>query len=355
MATRPGPVPVTAAVVADVLLAALGIVGGPAVRSTIGAGTSSVSLPGTGVVVAHAGDAGTLDAAGAADGAVVAIVSGVPTLTTVSTVTAYDPTTRHGEISVRVDAGGADVTALAPVAPGTAGQVLTVSDAGLPHWAAAAGGTVTAYTAADFTPTQGHASTSASIVSGRLRLSIDAAVRRYGTVAGAWTTTAPRGVLTVPAGAREVVAITRVYTDSGTTTSYLGVSTALRGGTDPSDITDLAVMSGTRLPGTVHWDTGPAIYGGELRDNSYPASTYISVVQWAAAPTPYYGVRWTRGSVTYVGAATGASSPDDVYGYPVAGLAPDWPVPTEVIVTLQQYSGATAAQIDVEIFVWVWT
>lgn len=92
MATRPGPVPVTAAVVAGVLLAALGIVGGPAVRSTIGAGTSSVSLPGTGVVVAHAGDAGTLDAAGAADGAVVAIVSGVPTLTTVSTGTSQ-PTT----------------------------------------------------------------------------------------------------------------------------------------------------------------------------------------------------------------------------------------------------------------------
>jgi len=83
---------VTAAVVAGVLLAALGIVGGPAVRSTIGAGTSSVSLPGTGVVVAHAGDAGTLDAAGAADGAVVAIVGGVPTLTTVSTGTSQ-PTT----------------------------------------------------------------------------------------------------------------------------------------------------------------------------------------------------------------------------------------------------------------------
>jgi len=263
---------------------------------------------------------------------------------------------RHGELAVAQDAGAADAVALAPVAPGTAGQVLTVSDAGLPVWRdPTSGGTVTAYTAADFTPTQGHASTSASIVSGRLRLSIDAAVRRYGTVAGAWTTTAPRGVLTVPAGAREVVAITRVYTDSGTTTSYIGVSTALRGGTDPSDITDLAAMSGTRLPGTVHWDTGPAIYGGELRANSYPASTGISVVQWAAAPTPYYGVRWTRGSVTYVGAATGASSPDDVYSYPVAGLAPDWPVPTEVIVTLQQYSGATAAQIDVEIFVWVWT
>ncbi len=53
---------------------------------------------------------------------------------------AHDPTTRHGELVVRVDAGGADVTALAPVDPGTAGQVLTVSDAGLPHWAAASAG-----------------------------------------------------------------------------------------------------------------------------------------------------------------------------------------------------------------------
>lgn len=53
---------------------------------------------------------------------------------------AHDPTTRHGEIIARVDAGGADVTALAAVAPGTAGQVLTVSDAGLPHWAAASSG-----------------------------------------------------------------------------------------------------------------------------------------------------------------------------------------------------------------------
>lgn len=50
-------------------------------RGHIGAGTSSVSLPGTGIVVTRAGDAGTLDAAGAQDGAVVAIVGGVPTLT----------------------------------------------------------------------------------------------------------------------------------------------------------------------------------------------------------------------------------------------------------------------------------
>lgn len=47
-------------------------------RSAIGAGTSSVTLPGTGVVVTLAGDAGTLDASGAPDGAVAMLVGGVP-------------------------------------------------------------------------------------------------------------------------------------------------------------------------------------------------------------------------------------------------------------------------------------
>jgi len=57
---------------------------------------------------------------------------------------AYDPTTRHGELAVRVDAGGADVTALAAVAPGTPAQVLTVSDSGMPVWRdPTSGGTVT--------------------------------------------------------------------------------------------------------------------------------------------------------------------------------------------------------------------
>lgn len=47
---------------------------------------------------------------------------------------AHDITTRHGELVVRVDAGGADVTALAAVTPGTPAQVLTVSDSGVPVW-----------------------------------------------------------------------------------------------------------------------------------------------------------------------------------------------------------------------------
>ena len=270
---------------------------------------------------------------------------------------AHDPTTRHGELVTRADAGGADVTALAPVAPGTAGQVLTVSDAGLPHWAAAAGGTVTAYTAADLTPVQGHADTSASIVDGRLRLSIDAAVRRYGTVSGTWTTTAPRGVLTLPSGAREVLAITRVYTGSGTATSYIGVSTLLRDGSDPSDVTGSSLLAGTRLAGTLHWDTAAALYGGEHRADTYPVSTGLGVVAWASAPTPYYGIRWTRGVVAWAAAPTTATTIDDVVAYGGTPLAPDWAAPTQLVVTLQQYTGGAiaSATIDVEVLVWVWT
>lgn len=66
---------------------------------------------------------------------------------------AYDPTTRHGELAVRVDAGGADVTALAPIDPGTPTQVLTVSDSGVPVWRDPSGGTVTASQISDSTTT----------------------------------------------------------------------------------------------------------------------------------------------------------------------------------------------------------
>ena len=48
--------------------------------------------------------------------------------------------TQHGALITAQDAGAADAVATVSVTPGTAGQVLTVSDAGLPHWAAASGG-----------------------------------------------------------------------------------------------------------------------------------------------------------------------------------------------------------------------
>ena len=51
--------------------------------------------------------------------------------------------TRHGQLITAQDAGAADAVAAVAVSPGTPGQVLTVSDAGLPHWAAASGGSAT--------------------------------------------------------------------------------------------------------------------------------------------------------------------------------------------------------------------
>lgn len=47
--------------------------------------------------------------------------------------------TAHGQLVTAQDAGAADAVALTVVAPGTAGQVLTVGDAGIPVWRAAAG------------------------------------------------------------------------------------------------------------------------------------------------------------------------------------------------------------------------
>lgn len=49
--------------------------------------------------------------------------------------------TQHGQTLTAQDAGAADAVAVVAINPGTAGQVYTISDAGLPHWAAAAGGT----------------------------------------------------------------------------------------------------------------------------------------------------------------------------------------------------------------------
>lgn len=86
MATRPGPIPLTAAALAAMLVAAFALLTGGQKAATLGL-------------------------------------------------------TQHGALITAQDAGAADAVATVAVSPGTAGQVLTVSDAGLPHWAAAAGGT----------------------------------------------------------------------------------------------------------------------------------------------------------------------------------------------------------------------
>lgn len=143
--------------------------------------------------------------------------------------------TRHGALITAQDAGAADAVAAVAVAPGTAGQVLTVSDAGLPHWAAAAStsGTlrVTRYYAADFTAEGGSetASISGTGVSSTATLTASATQRHYGT-SGA---TAARLVLPIPAGAREVTATISISAGTGLSTSgfrWMGV--ALRNAAD---------------------------------------------------------------------------------------------------------------------------
>ena len=269
--------------------------------------------------------------------------------------------TQHGALVTAQDAGASDAVALVAVSPGTPGQVLTVSDAGLPHWAAGGGVAPTAYTAADFTATQGHASTAASIVSGRLRLTIDAAERRYGTVSGAWTTTAPRGVLTLPPEAREVIVLAGVHSESDSGSGEIAVTVALRGGstTDPSDVDNNAFQAGARLPGALNFDTSAGIYGGELRADTYPGalSPLISTTAWnTATPSPRFGVRWTRGGLGYVAMAAAGTTPDDVMGLAPAAVSPDWPYPVQVVIALQQYAGVPplASTVDLDVFVWVW-
>lgn len=90
--------------------------------------------------------------------------------------------TQHGALITAQDAGAADAVAAVAVTPGTAGQVLTVSDAGLPHWAAASGGGVHGSGTLAARPASPAAGDTYAITSGT------ASGDRYAChVAGAWT------------------------------------------------------------------------------------------------------------------------------------------------------------------------
>ena len=110
--------------------------------------------------------------------------------------------TQHGALITAQDAGAADAVATVAVSPGAAGQVLTVSDAGLPHWAAApsSGGglTITTYYAANFTAVAGSESASISGTGSTSEITLGATstARAYGTAG----VTAARAILTLPSG-----------------------------------------------------------------------------------------------------------------------------------------------------------
>ena len=92
--------------------------------------------------------------------------------------------TQHGQTITVQDAGAADAVALVAVAPGTPGQVYTISDAGLPHWAAASGGSPWGATVVDpmtgtgWTAAETPAGASATWSGGTLALSMPSEIGR---------------------------------------------------------------------------------------------------------------------------------------------------------------------------------
>jgi len=126
--------------------------------------------------------------------------------------------TQHGALITAQDAGAADAVAAVAVTPGTVGQVLTVSDAGLPHWAAAASGgasTTTLY-ASDFTavPASESASISGTGVTSTFTIGATATTREYGSGG----VTAARIIAPLPSEWRRLEVEVQITAVSGTST-----------------------------------------------------------------------------------------------------------------------------------------
>lgn len=163
--------------------------------------------------------------------------------------------TRHGQTLTVQDAGAPDAVAVVAVAPGVPGQVYTISDAGLPHWAAAAtgGGGPSVYYAQSFTAVAGSESASISGTgdTSEIVLSASSTSRSYGTAG----TTAAHAILALPAGTRTVEVDRQVSAVTGSATGgYRFLTIAVQ-----------PVSSGTptALWGISVGDTG-TIYAGNL-------------------------------------------------------------------------------------------
>ncbi len=170
MATRPGPVPLTAAALGAVLLAAL-VALSPSERA------QSLGL------------------------------------------------TQHGQTLTVQDAGAADAVAVVAINAGTPGQVYTISDVGLPHWAAASGGTSWGTTTVDPGDGTGWGGTvpagmTATWSGGALAMSVPSGVT--GTLREDYPVTLPSGTTSWDIAVR-----IQATTGSGTTSAAAGVYVVL--------------------------------------------------------------------------------------------------------------------------------
>jgi hypothetical protein len=223
--------------------------------------------------------------------------------------------TRHGALITAQDAGAADAVAAVAVAPGTAGQVLTVSDAGLPHWAAAASGgpTVTTYYADNGTAANGAGVDATASVSGTgsastVTFGVGATQRLInssGVASGSWVSPA------IPLTAKRVTLYVRSTAASGLTTNgfrYLQMSIRRASESPPASMLFGAVVNDSTL-GTY--------LQGNCRSNSNVATINLGT---RAGTSPLTGTdRWLRVIWTFdaslprmwfsTGETTGSSRP----------------------------------------------
>lgn len=222
--------------------------------------------------------------------------------------------TQHGALITAQDAGAADAVAAVAVAPGTAGQVLTVSDAGLPHWAAASGGvTTTTYYASDGTAANGAGVDATASVSGTgsastVTFGVGATQRLInsaGVASGSWVSPA------IPLTARRVTLYVRSTAGSGLTTNgfrYLQMSIRRASESPPASMLFGAVVNDS---------TNGTYLQGNCRSNSNVATTNFGT---RAGTSPLTGTdRWLRVIWTFdaslprmwfsTGETTGSSRP----------------------------------------------
>lgn len=181
-------------------------------------------------------------------------------------------TTTHGDLAVHVDAG------LSRLAVGTAGQVLAVSDAGLPHWAtpATSPGNTVLY-ASDGVAEAGSESASISGTGAESTVTLTASTtaRTFGTsgrTAAGWR-------LNLPAGLQRVSVEVRVTAASGLTSGgwrYVGLALS-----NQSDVT-------TTLCGFGLGDNGNSYSGNML------SGANSGVGPTTTSPTVTAADRWLR-------------------------------------------------------------
>lgn len=251
--TRPGPVPVTAAVVASVLVAAFALLSGGQKAATLGL-------------------------------------------------------TRHGALITAQDAGAADAVATVAVSPGTPGQVLTVSDAGLPHWAAASGGS--------------------SLSSLGPTVSTRAALHHWRLTGGSPWSDLGSGAATLTA------------TGASWLTDRPGVS-IWRGGV----VNDGSPATGDRLSATT------TIASGASLTLALTVGARLLPITWSGAKMLL--IAWDGSTVTRNLLALLTSGADVLVSSGVAGstavtsaVSVDWTIPHRIVVTHNQSTGAIVLYVD---------